>query len=53
MVLGKCVNPPTPTKCEVIVASSAQTGKRAVFSFMNEWGGEVSKLIEDLSLIHI
>ena len=24
-------------KCEVIVASSAQTGKRAVFSFMNEW----------------
>ena len=30
-------------KCEVIVASSAQTGKRAVFSFMNGWGGEVSK----------
>ena len=34
-------------KCEVIVASSAQTGKRAVFAFMNERGGEVSKLIED------
>ena len=24
-------------KCEVIVASSAQTGKGSVFSFMNEW----------------
>ena len=34
-------------KCEVIVASSAQTGKRVVFSFMNERGQEVSKLIED------
>ena len=34
-------------KCEVIVVSSAQTGKRAVFSFMNERGQEVSKLIED------
>ena len=30
-------------KCEVIVASPAQTGKRAVFSFMNEWGEEVPK----------
>ena len=34
-------------KCEVIVVSSAQTGKRAIFSFMNEWGEEVSNLIED------
>ena len=34
-------------KCAVIVVSSAPTGKRAVFSFMNEWGEEVSKLIED------
>ena len=34
-------------KCEVIVASSVQTGKRAVFSFRNERGEEVSKLIED------
>ena len=34
-------------KCEVIVASSAQTVKRVVFLFMNERGEEVSKLIED------
>ena len=30
-------------KCEVIVASPAQTGKRAVFLFMNERGEEVPK----------
>ena len=30
-------------KCEVIVASPAQTGKRVVFSFMNERGEEVPK----------
>ena len=34
-------------KCEVIVASPAQTGKRAVFWFMNERAKEVSKLIEE------
>ena len=34
-------------KYEVIVGSSADTGKRAVFSFMNERAEEASKLIEE------